>query len=60
MTKEGRGILKDEARLIVDVLPDTRGIVRADVIGRVQENLPSHADVGEYALYLFGGHQVNN
>jgi hypothetical protein len=25
-----------------------------------QENLPSHADVGEYALYLFGGHQVNN
>jgi hypothetical protein len=34
MTKEGRGILKDEARLIVDVLPDTRGIVGADVIGR--------------------------
>jgi hypothetical protein len=34
MTKEGREILEDEARLILDVLPDTRGIVGADVIGR--------------------------
>jgi hypothetical protein len=34
MTKEGRGILEDEARLIVEVLHVKRGIVRADAMAR--------------------------
>jgi hypothetical protein len=33
MTKEGRGILEDEAMLVVEVLPNTRGI-GADPIAR--------------------------
>lgn len=29
LTKEGRGVLESEARLIVEALPDSRGIVGA-------------------------------